>query len=158
MSNVSANNGAVHAPYYGIAFVADALGPNTSTETRVTELANSSDTKITAYAFYSGQKLSKIAVLNLDVWVSSTGSGSRPAKQVELVIPASVDVSAGVKVEKLTGKDSFDQFGITWAGEKFTFKSHGLPEQVRDDTKTVQAEGQKVTININATEALLLTF
>ena len=137
--------------------MADTLGSNTSIETRAVELdTNSTTTGVTAYAIYHGSDLAKMAVLNLDFWIPSDGQSSRPYKDVEISVPKRVNGS--VKVERLGGADSFDQDTVTWAGERWTYAHQGVAERIMNDTQMLQVQDSKISVRINATEAVLVSF
>ena len=111
---------------------------------------------MTAYAFYSGPSLSKVALVNLDFW---DGAGDRPEMEVDLAGLAPGRAQAEVK--RLTApKGSLDLEGTSWAGETWTWESNGMPVKAGDGngTESVQIEGGKAKVKVGATEAVLVSF
>lgn len=127
---------AVHANYYGLVAGAAFVGGDDG-DLQIRELggAVNGHPNVVGYAGYHGGRLSKIAVLNLQVW--DGGAGVRPAKNVALA-KLGGDVSK-VRVSRLTGANATAEDGITWAGKRWTAENNG----------TEYADGEKpVTIAV----------
>ncbi|EKG14417.1 Glycoside hydrolase superfamily [Macrophomina phaseolina MS6] len=138
--------------FYGNVFVADFIGSDGNF--RVAELSVDDD-NISAYAGYHSDKLTKIALVNLELWRESYGT-ERPVSSVTL---RGLEGVKAVRVQKLTGPDGGSQAkDITWAGTQWTAESTGLPVAVRDDSVLVIVESGSVEICIQASEAVLVSF
>ncbi|OJD30434.1 glycoside hydrolase family 79 protein [Diplodia corticola] len=98
---------AVHGNYYGLIAGASFVGGDGNLQIRPLDAVDGHP-NIVGYAGYHGGKLSKIAVLNLQVW--DGGAGDRPAKDISLA--------------KLGGDTTADS-GITWAGRRWTAENNG---------------------------------
>lgn len=139
----------VWGPYYALPFAADFIGGAENLQVE----AILQDWKLVAYAGYESGELSKVVVINLDVW-NTTSSPDRPSRQVKFQIPSHMKKA---KVEKLTapGADSVDH--ITWADMSWTYESMGLPVHVVDDTTTISAAHGDLTIDVQSSEAVILS-
>lgn len=126
---------AVHGNYYGLIAGAAFVGGDGDLQVRPLDAVDGHP-DIVGYAGYHGGKLSKIAVLNLDVW--NGGTADRPAKDVALA-QLGDDVNE-VRVSRLTAPlGATADTGITWAGKRWTAENNG----------TEYADGEKpVTIDV----------
>ncbi|KAF7341911.1 Glycoside hydrolase family 79 protein [Mycena sanguinolenta] len=86
---------AVHGNFYGLVAGADFIG--TAGDLKIRTLP-SNDADIVAYAGYNAEKLTKIAVLNLQVW--NQGDGHRPERNITLT-KLGADVKT-VRMSRLT--------------------------------------------------------
>ncbi|MCJ1333672.1 hypothetical protein MMC10_010372 [Thelotrema lepadinum] len=153
-ANVTNNHGATYPPYYAILFTADALGADTSSPTHVRELS-SPDGNITAYGIYQNSTLTKIAICNLELWSAKTSSVARPHKQIVLNLSNNVR-SKSATVEKLAAPDGFDRFNTTYGGFSYTYENQGEGTKVHDNTEKLEISGGTLTVNVTATEAVLV--
>ena len=153
-ANVTKNHGATYPPYYAILLTADALGADTSSLTHVKEL-KSPNANITAYGVYQNSTLSKIAICNLELWSAKTSKGARPHKQIVLSLPDDIK-SKNATVEKLAAPDGFDRFNTTYGGFSYTYENQGEGKKVHNNTEKLQISGGKLTVNVTATEAVLV--
>ncbi|KAL1615736.1 hypothetical protein SLS54_008866 [Diplodia seriata] len=125
---------AVHGNYYGLVAGASFVGGDGNLQIRPLDAVDGHP-NIVGYAGYHGGKLSKIAMLNFQVW--DGGAGDRPAKNISLA-KLGGDVSE-VRVSKLTAAKTTADSGITWAGRRWTAEKNG----------TEYADGEKpVTIGV----------
>ncbi|KAF7358470.1 Glycoside hydrolase family 79 protein [Mycena venus] len=126
---------AVHGNFYGLVAGADFIGPAGDLKIRTLPMDDHPD--IVGYAGYNSGKLTKVAVLNLQIW--NKGDGARPQREIALT-KLGADVKR-VRVSRLTSPDgATDEDNISWAGEQFTAENDG----------TVKAKGDKPAI-INVT-------
>ena len=153
-ANITKNDGATYPPYYAILLTADALGADTSLLTHIKEL-NSPNGNITAYGVYQNSTLSKLVICNLELWSAKTSKGARPHKQIVLNLPDNIE-SKSATVEKLAAPDAFDRFNTTYGGFSYTFENQGEGRKVQDNTEKLQICGDKLTVNVTATEAVLV--
>ncbi|KAK0638316.1 Beta-glucuronidase [Lasiodiplodia hormozganensis] len=140
--------------FYGNVFVADFIG--NAGELQIAEL-QVDDEDVSAYAAYNSAELTKIAIVNLELWRESYDA-PRPNKTLQLT---GLDGVKSVKVQRLTGPDAGAQApDITWAGTQWTAESKGLAVVVdEDDSYEVEVDGEKgsVQVTCQASEALLLS-
>jgi len=145
---------AVLPPYYAHPFVADVIGK--TGDIRIADLKLGQDL-FSAYSIYnSAGKVTKIVLINLQEWSSSSGT-PRPSRSVTLKAGT---YSGSVKVEKLTaagGANVQDSSKISWKGQSWTFQSNGRPVTTASTTQTVRASNGAITTTVRASEALLLT-
>lgn len=141
--------------FYGNVFVADFIGD--AGHLQIAELQVDDDENISAYAAYNDAELTKIAIVNLELWRESYNA-PRPNKTLQLT---GLDGVKSVKVQRLTGPDAGAQApDITWAGTQWTAESKGLAVVVDDDDSyEVEVDGEKgsVQVTCQASEALLLS-
>ena len=134
---------------------ADFLGSDRSKPTRVRALQiPESGSRLSAYASYQGTELSKVAILNLIFWDGSVSNGPRPNEEITLELPTS---TTKVEIQRLTGPGAFAQGGVTWGGENWTYESKGKGVVVSEVKQTLPARQGKVTFNIKATEAVIVS-
>ncbi|KAJ6587915.1 hypothetical protein B0H19DRAFT_1225934 [Mycena capillaripes] len=126
---------AVHGNFYGLVAGADFIGA--AGDLKVRTLPMEDHPEIVGYAGYNGEKLTKVAVLNLQVW--NKGDGERLQRNISLT-KLGADVKR-VRVSRLTSPNgAADEDNVSWAGQQFTAENDG----------TVVAKGEKPTI-INVT-------
>ncbi|OMP84259.1 hypothetical protein BK809_0000064 [Diplodia seriata] len=155
--------------YYGCVYVADFIGA--AGALRVVEL-DTGDDDVSAYAAYNEGRLTRVAVVNLELWRGSDGDGTgtgarRPSKTVELSLGVdhqhqngSSGVKRKVRVRRLTGPGAGAQArDITWAGTQWTRESNGLPVVVGEESYAVDVDEAtgSVRVSCQASEALLVS-
>ena len=138
-------------PYYGIILIADFIGK--APDFRVKNIDLNSN-NLSAYAGYNSGSLTKLAIINLDIWNPKAGE-LRPTQKVTLDLPEHVST---IEVQKLTGPavDSFDN--MTWAGLEFTYENRGVGVKVLNNTETLKVYNKTVEVGIQASEAIVVTF
>lgn len=145
---------AVLPPYYAHPFVADVIGK--TGDIRIADLKLGLDL-FSAYAIYnSAGRVTKIVLINLQEWSSSSGT-PRPSRSVNLKAGT---YSGNVKIEKLTaagGANVQDASKISWKGQSWTFQSNGRPVTTASTTQNIRASNGAITTSVRASEALLLT-
>lgn len=139
----------VHSPYYGYLLVADFIG-NTS-KSRMTNIDLQSE-NLAAYAAYEDNTLSRVALVNLEYWLSNS-STPRPNMAFKLDLPSDVNK---VQVSKLTGPDSQSMDNITYAGTSYTYKSLGKPTVISQKTFQYPVSNGSVSLKVPASEAWLV--
>lgn len=139
----------VWGPYYAFPFAADFI--NGATDLKVVPVMQQE--KLVAYAGYEAERLSRLVVINLEVW-NTTTSSPRSSREVKLQVPS---YATKVKVEKLTAPGADVGEGITWAGMSWTYQSKGLPAQVVHDTEIVSAVHESMTVNVQSSQAVMLS-
>ena len=140
----------VHSPYYGYLFVADFIG-NTGTS-RMTNIDLNREI-LAAYAAYENDTLSRVALVNLEYWLSNS-STPRPNTTVSLSLPSD---ATSVQVSTLTGPDSQAMQNITYAGIKYTYESLGKPMVVGQETFEYAVQNGSVNLTVPASEAWLIS-
>ena len=152
----------VHAPYYAWPYVADFLG-NTKSTAGVVELdVGAEKDQRSAYAVYEGNKLARVALLNLKVWMAGN-DGTRGKTTFEI---DGVDAT-GAKIARLTAEDGVsaggydvDRKNITWAGEQWAYKiDKGNGHMVGEGWTPLDATtGGKINVDVSDSEAVMLDF
>ncbi|KAK8204023.1 hypothetical protein IWZ01DRAFT_560892 [Phyllosticta capitalensis] len=136
--------------FYGNVFVAELIGREK--DLQVAEFG-SGDQDVVGYGAYNSGVLSKVALVDLQLWRRSFMT-PRPNVTVTLT---GLDAQR-VRVEKLTGPDGGAQAEeIRWAGKQWTAQSEGLPVVVGGGSESVEVRGGSVDVLIQASEALLLS-
>lgn len=149
----------VHGNFYGQLFVADFIGTEGNLQIApLKELPSAQHPNIVGYAGYNSNKLSKLAILDLQFWQNRHSSSlTRPSQNFTVTVGDDVKE---VRVERLTspnGATAFQQ-SITWAGDRWGKERNGVAQKVRNDTTLHQVDGGKVeNVNVKASEAVLLT-
>ena len=137
-------------PYYGMVLAADFIG--TAPDFRVKNIQLKAE-NLSAYAGYTSGFLAKIAIINLDVWNPKAGA-KRPVQEVILDLPQHV---TNIEVQKLTGPgvDSFQN--MTYAGIEWTYENRGAGVMVVNSTEILKVNKGTVNVNIQASEAIVVT-
>ncbi|KAI0170236.1 beta-glucuronidase [Pestalotiopsis sp. NC0098] len=149
----------VFANFYSQPFVADFIG--TSGEAKVQQLdidGGETQTNLAAYGAFEGGALKRVAIMNLQYWNETSSGTHRPSTSIDLSVPGNV---TQVTVDRLTspagagaGADT-----ITYAGSQWTYESLGLEVQgIRNNSSILDVTDGAVTISINDSEALLVSF
>lgn len=139
----------VRPNYYSQPFVADFIGKGG--RTKVASIL--SEEKLAAYAAYEDGKLARIAIVNLNLGKAS----GEDRKKTDIVLDDLAKGVESVTVHQLNSPHgSLAQTDITYKGLEWSFESKGLQKQVRDDSKTVNIKGGKVTISIEEASAIIL--
>ncbi|KAJ5819964.1 hypothetical protein N7474_005555 [Penicillium riverlandense] len=155
----------VRAPWYALPFIADFLGQKPG---KVAEVDLGSDT-LTAYAIYDANTnaVSKVALLNLRVWVAGESTNNRGLENVSFPLPVN-NISYTVRrLQSAAGAQAmgFDYGGpeqsITWAGEEWSYsvdqgRGHSVEGVVPVETYTV-TDGE-VEVAILDSEAIIINF
>lgn len=139
----------VWGPYYAFPFAADFI--DGATDLQVVPVLQQE--KLVAYAGYESDRLSKLVIINLEVW-NKTTSFPRPSREVKFQVPPTVTKA---KAEKLTAPGADVGEDITWAGMRWTYQSKGLPEQAIHDTEIISAVHKSLTVNIQSSQAVMLS-
>lgn len=137
-------------PYYGMVAIADFIGRTANFRVKNIELK---EEKVSAYAGYNSGSLSKVAIVNLDVWHSKAGT-ERPTQKISLHVPEHISTA---EVRRLAGPDVDSFQNITWAGMEWTYKNKGQGVKVLNNTDTINAHNAMVEFSIPASEAVVVT-
>ena len=149
---------AVLPPYYAQVYVADVIGSRS--DIRISNIDLGME-RMSAYAVYDDKdgQLAKIGLVNLEEW-NTTTTYSRPVKRVAISVPDSEPAWPSqrfAKIEKLTAPGANSLTNITWAGTSYTYESDGLPVKVSQPAEYVPIWKGKLQVEIQATEALLIS-
>lgn len=152
----------VRAPYYAWPYIADFLG-NTNSSAGVVELdVGDEKDQQSAYAVYEDDKLARVALVNLKVWMAGN-SGTRGKATFEI---DGVDAT-DAKIARLTAKEGvsargydFNGTNITWAGEQWAYKiDQGNGHVVGEGWKHLDTTGNgKISVDVSDSEAVMLDF
>ncbi|KAI1176574.1 hypothetical protein F4777DRAFT_545938 [Nemania sp. FL0916] len=145
----------VTAHFYSQPFVADFIG--TSGKTRVLELdiGTLQNGLYSGYAAYDDGKLSRIALLNLELWDAQLSSGSPP--QATFSLSGLLGTGSNITLHHLTADSgALAQENLTYAGLEWTWASHGKQKKVKDDSKMLKINSTEIDITVRATQAVLL--
>lgn len=146
--------GAVLPAFYGQLFTAEFRGPerNLSVVNFDSGLAH-----LSAYAAYNGEKLARVALVNLELW---DGHHSRPSSRNHTYI--ALDIPAGM--EKVTVKKLTSNFGgtaretdqITWGGMSWTYQNEGKAESITNGLEELTVKGGVGNLKLAASEAAII--
>ncbi|OJD30256.1 glycoside hydrolase family 79 protein [Diplodia corticola] len=145
---------AVHGNYYGLVAGAEFVGGDGDLAVRALELDGHPN--VVGYAGYHGGKLSKVAVLNLNVWNNGTGA-ARGEKEVALT--GLGDDVTSVRVSRLTAPGgAAANSSITWAGKRWTAENNGTEYTDGETPVTINVEGgaPKRSVVVKASEAVVV--
>ncbi|KAH7068594.1 hypothetical protein FB567DRAFT_457202 [Paraphoma chrysanthemicola] len=136
--------------YYGNWFVAAALGDS---DAQVVPIVNT--TSLAGYAIYSSKRhrssLQSIVLVNMEVFnSSSTPVTSRPSAQFTLPT-ALVGKKSKASVQRLSAAGAEVREGITFAGQSIALDGSIVGRQTCENV-------EKATVNVRASEAVLITF
>ncbi|OMP88073.1 hypothetical protein BK809_0002830 [Diplodia seriata] len=150
---------AVHGNYYGLVAGAAFVGGDGDGDLQIRALDGLDEhPNVVGYAGYHGGKLSKVAVLNLNVWnEGNAANNTRPEKEVSLT--ALGDDVTGVRVSRLTAPGgAAANSSITWAGKRWTAENNGTEYADGEAPVTIGVEGGKPKRNVvvKASEAVLV--
>ncbi|KAJ5653850.1 hypothetical protein N7490_000853 [Penicillium lividum] len=142
---------ATRPPYYGQIMVASAIGH--SKDTRVVNIPLSEDTE-SAYAIYDGDKLSKIAVVNMRAY-NATNTGSRPNREYKFKAAG----NHHAKVERLTAPGSDSLENVTFGGVSYDyFRKSGMPFVIDKIEEDLSVESGILTVDVPDSSAVLVSF
>jgi hypothetical protein len=144
---------AVHGNFYGLVAGADFVGKAGNLKVRT--LPMDDHPEIVGYAGYNSDKLTKVAVLNLQLWNPS--DGARPNTTISLT-KLGGDVTS-MKVSRLTSpKGANDEDDIRFAGQQFTADNDGTVVAKGEKPATIKVtNGSPVTpVVVGASEAVLV--
>lgn len=153
----------VRGPFSAIPFVADFIGKNAG---EVVEIDAGSEL-LTAYALYDQKtgSLSRVAIVNLKIWVEGHSSSSRGSETFSLPVAAHVKTVSVKRLSADAGARAlgFDHAGptqnITWGGEQWSYKvDNGKGHQTASvaSEETVQVQNGKANIKVSDTEAVIV--
>lgn len=141
----------VRAPLYGQIFAADVLGHHPEVQVyHIPDLP----WNMSAYGVYESGSLAKYAIINFDEW-NSTTPYTRPVKEVELELPDCVET---VRVERLTADGASSDEDIQWAGLSWNYTDGRLVQSGGKTWEVYESIGGTVKLDIQSTEAILVTF
>ena len=155
----------VRASWYALPYIADFLGPNPG---KVAEVDLGSDV-LTAYAIYDANTnvISKVALLNLRIWVIGESTNVRGSENISFPLPVNSVSYTVRRLESAAGAQAmgFDYGGpeqnITWAGEQWSYaidqgRGHALEGVVAVEPYTVT--NGNVEVEILDSEAVIINF
>ena len=150
------NQPAVRGPYYAQPFIADFISTASSALLAVHNI-DLHTPYLSAYAAYSGNTLTKMGLVNLQLW---DGTKPRPAKNVRIKVPGQKGASA--RVSRLTSGVSAtaqaDQ--MSYAGLRWSFENHGNAMTVNQNAVQTVQVGQDgvLQLTIADSEAAMIVF
>lgn len=153
--NSSSGPPATHPPYYGKLAAARFLGASNTTV--VVGIPLSSSPYEYAYAAYSGGKLVRLAVLNMNEY-NSTSTAQRPVATYEFALSGSLNQSTW-KVERLTAPGSDVKTNVTFGGYAYEYSSLGKGVKVNCTAATEIAQAGEdgvLSIGVSNSEAAVL--
>lgn len=145
----------VTANFYSQPFVGDFIG--SSGAATMTQLDVAQD-NVAAYAAFESGAPKRVAVVNLNYWNQTSSGTERDGVAVELSVPGGV---SAVTVRHLTSPlgAGADATSITYGGSQWTYESAGKEVTgVRDDTEELTVTDGLVTITVNSSSAVLVSF
>ncbi|KAL1962237.1 hypothetical protein VTN77DRAFT_9893 [Rasamsonia byssochlamydoides] len=148
-----AGSAATHPPYYGKLAAATFLGESANVQVQEISLPAGSNADLdSAYAAYVGGQLTRLAVLNLREYNSTSGT-TRPSQTYTIQVPA----GSSWTVKRLTAAGSDVTTGVTFNGFAYEYDSLGQAVRVNGTTsgETVTADEDSLTITVQDSEAVI---
>lgn len=131
--------------------VASAVG--SSSNTRVVNIPLRKDTE-SAYAIYDGDKMTKLAIINLQAFNHTTHS-SRPSRSYSFRVP---EQFASAKAERLIAPGSDMSDNITFGGVSYDYDlKQGKPVVTDPKEETTAIQNGILNIALPDSSAVLLT-
>lgn len=147
----------VTANFYSQPFIGDFIG-NSGATTMVQLNVTPVQDNVAAYAAFDAGTPKRVAVVNLNYWNETSSGTDRSSVEVELSVPDDV---TSVTVNHLSSPlgAGADATTITYGGSQWTYESTGTEVTgVRDDTETLTVSDGVVTLSVNASSAVLVSF
>lgn len=139
-------------PYYGQIMVATALGR--SENMRISNIPLSTHTDA-AYALFDNTKLSKLVVLNMKAFNSTSGADSRSSQEYKFKVPEHL---RSAKVQRLIAPGSDVEKDVTFGGVSYDYElEKGNAVVVDDMEESVGIEDGVLSITLPDSSAVLLT-
>lgn len=148
----------VTANFYALPLVADFIGSSgDATLAQLNITAGDDAENVAAYAAFEAGAPKRVAVVNMNYWNETSGT-DRDSVSIDLSIPTSVSTVTVDHLSSPLGAGA-DATTITYAGSQWTYESTGNEVTgVRDDTEVLTATDGLVTITVNASSAVLVSF
>lgn len=146
----------VFANYYAQPFVTDFVGNSGAARVAQIDISDESTGNWAAYAAFEDGNPTRLAILNLNYWNSSSSTTDRASQTISVSVPNNI---TSVTVDLLSsplgaggGADS-----ITYAGSQWTYDSLGLEVTgVRNDSQTLSVQDGQVDITVYQSSAVLV--
>lgn len=139
-------------PYYGQIMVATALGRSENMRIRNIPLSGHSEA---AYALFDDSKLSKLVVLNMEAFNSTSDADSRSSQEYKFKVSGN---SKSANVLRLIAPGSDVENNVTFGGVSYDYELEKGNAVVLDDTEeTVEIEDGVLSITVPDSSAVLLT-
>ena len=152
-------------PYYGHIVVAAMMGNLKKENTRIANIRLEEDTEA-AYAAYSNDRLSRIAIINLKQYNYTINGTStelnpvkRPAREYTINVPTGCGNS--VEVQRLYANGSDAISGISWDGLSYNWElDNGKPVRLQNVTsgETAKISDGSVKVGVLGSQAVILHF
>ncbi|KAI0871753.1 hypothetical protein GGS24DRAFT_503494 [Hypoxylon argillaceum] len=145
----------VTAHFYSHPFVADFIGKSGKTRVVELEVGAPQNGLYAGYAAYDDGRLTRITLLNLQLWDSQRRSGDRP--QAKFSLTGLKGTGSNITVHHLNADNgALAQTNVTYAGLEWTWASRGKQKKVKNDSKVLEINGNEVDIFVKTTQAVLL--
>jgi hypothetical protein len=148
---INKTRGAVLPAFYGHMFSAEFIGSHPNVQVANIDLHSP---RLSAYASYEDGALSRIAVVNLNLWNRKTDP-PRPSEHITLSVGGDTKI---IKVKKLTSIQggSAQAPNITWGGMQWTYENDGKAVSVLNDTQVLPVHRGIVDIQVKSSEAVMI--
>ncbi|KAI0355952.1 glycoside hydrolase family 79 protein [Trametes cingulata] len=135
--------------YYAGLVVGSFIGSSGSTKVFELEV---NDPNVSGYAAYEGGRLVRIALVNLDAWLSGNAETQRPSVRLDLNLTKPTN-SAGrfARMKRLNIQHADDLSGLTWAGQSYETPDARPTGRIVEERVTIEAG-----VVLRASEAVLL--
>ncbi|TDL25597.1 glycoside hydrolase family 79 protein, partial [Rickenella mellea] len=139
----------VQPQYYAAVIAGEAIG--TSGSTRAVELSIG-DARVTGYAFYEGNTLKRVVLVNLRAFLT-TDTGGRPFKTITIGFTGSGSKPTTMTLKRLAIGHADDGHGLTWGGQ-----SYETGDARPTGAISVQTLSVNTSFQLSSTEAVMLSF
>ncbi|KAF7533525.1 hypothetical protein G7054_g6993 [Neopestalotiopsis clavispora] len=149
----------VFANFYSQPFVADFISTSGTTTVQYLEIEDGEGKpNLAAYGAFDNGALTRVAILNLQYWNETSSGTERPVTSIDLSMPEGTTEATIQRLGSPAGAGAGADT-ITYGGSQWTYESLGLEVQsVRNDTSTVVVVDGIVTVTIEDSEALLVSW
>ncbi|KAJ4409696.1 hypothetical protein N0V82_009420 [Gnomoniopsis sp. IMI 355080] len=147
----------VTANYYSQPFIGDFIGNSGATTVEQLDISPAQE-NVAAYAAYESGSPKRVAVVNMNYWNEATSGTDRSSVSIDLSAPSDATTATVNHLDSPSGAGA-DATTITYGGSQWTYESSGTEVTgVRNDTETLTVSDGIVTVTLNASSAILVSF
>lgn len=147
----------VAANYYALPFIGDFIGSSRTTTVEELDITPAQE-NVAAYAAFESGSPKRVAVVNMNYWNEATSGTDRSSVSIELSAPSDATTAQVNHLDSPAGAGA-DATTITYGGSQWTYESSGTEVTgVRNDTETLTVSDGIITLTVNASSAVLVSF
>lgn len=147
----------VTANYFALPFIGDFIGSSGATTVEQLDISPAQE-NVAAYAAYESGTAKRVAVVNMNYWNEASSGTDRSTISIDLSTPSDATTATVYYLDSPLGAGA-DATTITYAGSQWTYESSGTEVTgVRNDTETSTVSDGIITLTVNASSAVLVSF